>query len=625
MEVKSRMCALKHLIVTAAVSFLAVKVVAVPSPDEIWAEELDDSFGIDGCQSIMEAQDCGLVNGLLSVNGWLKDVAEVRRLYAPPYFCADLRWSFRFNGKHVATTSYRWRPEVLTREGALDGWRVCSRLYPVADERAIVLEIEAFNTNATAATLNIEHEMAGHPSYLAKWSFSSPQSDLPSWRDGVKAHESGERSTKIAYAESSFKAGPVVFADVPPGEGWSCRFALAIGACGRQNPDADVYCQDSRRVLPKLNDEADIMVRRILSDPIAVIRRSVAVWRGRVRALAAKTPRFETDDVGYRRIYMRSLLHFLLGEWNVDEFVVKPYYPTGGMFGSCMCCYLWNLGGPYRMWPLIAPEAIKEHLRVYMKLDISRCYAFNPCDGGPVGPYYPINQEKMIFLTHAYVMETGDVSFLLERVGGKTVIERMVDMALAHDDLSKPAVLADYGSCNDHLELRTGHLYDGEMPDLNLRRIVLLRLADALCQLVGHAPGVNLVARAEALKRLCRERQWDDRIGWFVGRCSDGKRTVRWTIQMFKALGWGDWVLDSDAQAVLMRHLMNPAEFLGEYGIHSLSKLDPAYDELDVDNGGPGACVSFAPAIAERLYADGYAAEAETILCRLKWLGSRLP
>ena len=33
-----------------------------------------------------------------------------------------------------------------------------------------------------------------------------------------------------------------------------------------------------------------------------------------------------------------------------------------------------------------------------------------------MGPYYPINQEKMIFLISALVMETGDVGFLHERV-----------------------------------------------------------------------------------------------------------------------------------------------------------------------------------------------------------------
>lgn len=583
--------------VAAAASVRAEDAVAA------FADELDRSFVLDGDRSILKAQDCGLVNGLLSVNGWIEDVAEVRRVHAPPYFCDDLSISFRFNGARVPATHYVWRPEVLLREGRLPGWKLASRLYPIAGERAFILEIAAENIGTVPATLKVEHALSGHPSYLNVWKFSSPQAGLPTWQKGVKTHESGARPSKIAYAASTFGAGPVVLADVPPGGRKSCHFAFAIGG----------------------GDETVTTVRRALADPVATIRASVDAWRARVRALAAKVPRLETDDDALMRLYSRSLLHFLLCEWNVPEFVVRPYYPTGGLFGSCLCSYLWNIGGPYRMWPLVAPEAIKDHLRVDMKLELTKCYAFNPCDGGPVGPYYPINQEKMIFLIHAYVMETGDVAFLKEVVDGKSVIARIVEMALTHDDLSRPAVLADYGAHNDHLELRRGYLYDGEMPDMNLRRIVLLHRADALCRLAGHDPQVDLLARADALKKLCRERLWDASAGWFSGRCSDGKRTTRWTIQMFKALGWGDWVLDKDAADALVRHLMDPREFLGDYGIHSLAKTDVAYDENDVDNGGPGACVSFAPAVVDRLYADGRVDEAETVLRRLAWLGECFP
>lgn len=596
------------------------------TPGETWAEELDRSFGIDGDRSIMKPRDCGLVNGHLSVNGWLEDVAEIRRLYAPPYFCDDLKLSFTFNGAKVAAKRHRWRPEVLVREGVADGWRISSRLYPIAGERALILEVEAKNEGAAARTMRIGHSMEGTPHYLAKWSFSSPHAHLPAWRGGVISHESGMNPAKVAYGASTWQFGAVTMKDVPPGESRKCHFALAIGPSGRIDPESTkAYWKEGQPAQRLLDDPVGDTVRRALAKPAATIAASIEAWRGRVRSLAGRVPRFETDDDGYRRLYTRSLLHFLLCEWNVDEFVVKPYYSTGGMFGCCMCSYLWNIGGPYRMWPLVAPEAIKEHLRVYMKLDLTRCYAFNPCDGGPVGPYYPINQEKMIFLIHAYVMETGDVAFLKESVDGRTVVQRVLDMALTHDDLTKDAVLADYGPRNDHLELRFGNLYNGEMPDMNLRRIVLLHLADSLCRLAGHDPKIDLVRRADALKRLCREKQWDAKRGWFVGKCSDGKPTCRWTIQMFKALGWGDWVMDGDAEAALVRHLMDPKEFLGAYGVHSLAKIDPAYDDWDVDNGGPGACVSFAPAVVDRLYADGRVKEAETILSRLKWLGDRLP
>ena len=292
-----------------------------------WADELDRSFEMPGEKSIMAAKDCGLVNGLLSVNGWIEDVAEVRRVHAPPYFCDDLFLRFRFNGKPVPATRHVWRPEVLTREGTLDGWRIVSRLYPLAGERTILMELSAENTGAAAATLKISHGMEGNPNYLETWRFSNPNTGLPARKDGVFTRESGKRPAKIAYAPSTFSGSPVTFENVPPGGRRECHFAFAIGG----------------------GDETVEAVRRALADPAARIRESVEAWRARVRALAAKVPRFETDDHALVRLYHRSLLHFLLCEWNVPEFMVRPYYPTGGMFGVCMCSYLWNIGGPYRM------------------------------------------------------------------------------------------------------------------------------------------------------------------------------------------------------------------------------------------------------------------------------------
>ena len=160
-----------------------------------------------------------------------------------------------------------------------------------------------------------------------------------------------------------------------------------------------------------------------------------------------------------------------------------------------------------------------------------------------------------------------------------------------------------------------------------MRRIVCFHLADELCRVAGYDPKVDLVARADALKKLVRKELWNSKAGWFdnIDTSKGGRRDRRWTMQMFKVLGWGDWAIDRDVETALVRHLMDENEFLGPFGIHSLSKKDIAYDENDVDNGGPGACISFAPAVVDRLYRSGRVKEAETIFKRLWWLGGALP
>jgi len=83
-------------------------------------------------------------------------------------------------------------------------------------------------------------------------------------------------------------------------------------------------------------------------------------------------------------------------------------------------------------------------------------------------------------------------------------------------------------------------------------------------------------------------------------------------------------VFDAECEQGLLGHL-NEAEFLSRHGLHSLSKRDPAYDHLDLDNGGSGICTSFPPQIIERLYQAGRPELAADVLQRLLWWGDSLP
>lgn len=83
-------------------------------------------------------------------------------------------------------------------------------------------------------------------------------------------------------------------------------------------------------------------------------------------------------------------------------------------------------------------------------------------------------------------------------------------------------------------------------------------------------------------------------------------------------------VLDEEEKQGLLSHL-NEEEFFSPYGLHSLSKKDPGYDQVDVDNGGGGICTSFPPLIAEFLYKGGNTEAADEIMKRLLWWGRRMP
>lgn len=574
---------------------------------------IDKLFAIKGADCIISPEDLGLVNTRMSMNGYFTDVAAIRGMYAPPMFSDDFRFYLRFNEKSMKAVDYKWSPVCLTRKGRAGNWSCVSNFYLVSGTRSAVMKLEVTNTSASDAALQLQCELIGGLGRPEHWGFGKPLHapfTTQSFDRGIFMLDS--ESDRIAFA-SSLKITP----KLPLCSG--VLDAASLSFKGKEKKTFYfAFAMDEKANASKL-------VKTAIADPEKMIRETKAWWNKRTEKLFSQMPVFASDNDAYTKVYNRSMLHLLLNEWDVPEFLHHPYYSTGSVNGGCVCCYLWNYGEPYRLWSMLNPQAAKEHLKTYLKLDLSSCFAFFPEDGSAYGPYYPINQEKTIFLTHAYVLQTGDKDFLFEELNGKPIIEHMIEQAVMHDDFSKDAVLVDYGDGNHHLELRRELRYDGIVPDLNLRRCVNYYLVDELCKIANVKTPVDFAARARALKKAIHDELFDAKEGWFYAIDMKGEKYFRYTMQMFKALGWGDMALTEESENALIKHLMDPAEFRGEYGIHSLGKQDPAYDERDIDNGGPGCCISFAPAIVDRLYKSGKSKEAETIFNSLLWLGSMLP
>lgn len=289
--------------------------------------------------------------------------------------------------------------------------------------------------------------------------------------------------------------------------------------------------------------------------------------------------------------------------------------------------------------PVYDPEVNRRQIRALLKNDLTKSYALNPVTAGPVGPWYQVNQEKITLMVYHHVLTTGDRDFLFEEVNGKTVIEHMRAQAYVCDDLSKEVELYDYGmgkleprrpgwagndyiwygEGNAHLELRRGITYHGIMPDLNARRYMNYMRVYELTMVAGQ-PDELLPKRAAALKEKLKAL-WNDDAKWY-DYIAGGKRDIRYTVQMFKFLN--SPVIDDYEREGLISHL-NEREFLSRFGLHSMSKLDIAYDQDDIDNGGGGICTHFTNQICAQLYETGHDALASDILRRILWWGTRLP
>jgi hypothetical protein len=567
--------------------------------------DLAKVFDLDGRYILQEEEHLGVANGRLTVGINYRDVAGVSGLWAPPFVSSNFMLDGRVDGRKVPTVTWTWRPFQVERGGLIDDVAVSTATTMIYHHRAMVVSFTFRNRGRVARP--VEFFVLGCLDSVRDWGFprpgSSSQTSVRVEGRGVVLRQ-GNLAIVVAMDaaewlwEVSGNLGHA-FASLPAGKARTVNVVITIGS----------------------GDEAKVTADKLLEDPADAVRVANAEYVRQVGEVFEKLPTLESDNARLVRWYNRSLVHFLMNRWDVPEFLLHPYYATGSVKGGCLGNYLWNFGETWEILPLFDALATKAHIRQFLKCDLLKHFLFYPITGEADGPWYMVNQEKIIGLIYYYVLLTGDTGFLAEFVDGKSVRDHVLLHAMYGDGLTQPPVLIDYGVSNSHLELRRGLPYNHIMPDLNGRRYANYLRAATLCDLSGH-PAPFLRERAELLKPLLKERLWDAQAQWFRFEDGQGKADLRYTVQMFKVLGTG--VLDPDCEQGILSHL-NDQEFLSAYGLHSLSKRDPAYDQLDIDNGGGGICTSFPPQIIERLYKAGQPKFAADILGRLLWWADTMP
>ncbi len=569
-----------------------------------------DRFALPGSDSIMSEAHLGIVQGKATVGIPFADAGAVDGLWAPPYVSSDFRISMRVANESVATREYVWWPFKVQRRGTVQGLGLNTVTVLAPGKRAGLLTVALENPADQARHVSLAFLLRGTLDRTETWEFGAPASRTPTVPavDGATLLlEQGDLAIALEGGpgpmrwDAAARSGTMDVSLGPKGRTAVC-LAWAIG--------------------PRAAATADC--RALAADAQAAVRQATEAHRRAVVDLFDRLPTLESSCEALVRFYDRSLVHLLLNRWDVPEFVLRPYYGTGSVRGGCVCSYLWNFGEVWEVLPLFDAAGAREQIRHYFKTDLTAHFAFNPVTGRAFGPWYPVNQEKIIGLVYYYVKVTGDTGFLGQVTAGKTTLEHVIANANHGDDPARPVALIDYGPSNSHLELRRGYPYNHVMPDLNGRRYQNFLWAAELAELAGKGDVARqLRQRAEGVKTALKKGLWNHQTRWFDFQDAQGRKDTRYTVQMFKL--FGSKVLDAEQEAGLLERLGSEREFLSEFGLHSLSKTDPAYDPADIDNGGPGACTCFPPQIAERLYKAGKPEAAENILKRVLWWGQRMP
>ncbi|MBN1909822.1 MAG: hypothetical protein JW818_08800 [Pirellulales bacterium] len=562
-------------------------------------------FGVPARRMILRPKHLFVSSGWMTVRPDVKEFG-FSSLFSPPLLAYPAQVGITLDGRPIEVADYTWYPsEVELRGKPTVGLDVAGRVVPLAGVPAVVCELNLTNRSARPVSSMIGLTAEGTVGISRHWPFSPPRAKS----ENTKRVETPGRlilRSKDGHAELALA--------ITGGQVKTTNGRLLVPVALNPGERKTYWVVAVLDASEKTSDA----LSKIIESPERFVADAQRNWQRRIERLAATAPVLETPSAALAAFYRRALLTFLTCRWDKDTLLFRPWYATSGIDGGAMCAYLWDLSYTSKMAILCDAPAVRRYLLAFAQADLTECNAINPLDGSPLGSMYSYNYYNLTRLAYDYVTLTGDLGILSEKIRGETFLDYLYRYTLRTEDLTRPPELIDYGTNRNLLELKRTDDYQHFTPSPNSERVLIYARLESLFNWSGRKTPHDLAERARLLRARLIDELWDARLGWFRCRNRQGQPRIAYSIQIFDLLRTG--VLSPEQKKAVLSHL-NEDEFLGPYGVHSLSKRDEGYDPGDADWGGPGAYAGDVPELIVDLIGAGFEQEGVDVLRRILWWG----
>jgi hypothetical protein len=560
------------------------------------------AYGKPSDQVIYRKEHLYVFNGTTSVGLDPKQFG-VHRLVAPPYIANPFSAEVQLFGQKVAVRDYQWYPSQARFAGEpINGIEPRLEVVPLKSDRGALVTLMLRNTTSAPLTVPVD------------WSLKGGAGRVPNWQWGVSRSPAGtariEDNALVVETQTARLVG-VVSGTTAKAEtnSFFAEMTVAPGKTGEHS--LILVFGDKKQATVAKTKAVAAAPDRLIAETQAYWTRLLAMADGRLPTLAGASPELQA-------FYRAGVISFLSTRYEVPEFVFNPYYAEGGIDGGAANSYLWGIYYAANVSLMLDPEALRKMITQFLKLDINRCYAFDPMKGKRQGPLYSYNYFSLAGSVYTYLALTGDFGLMKDEIDGKSGLARLYDACLGLENLSNPPTLLDYGGNHNLLELRKTENYTHVTPSPNGERILTYRLLTEIYQAMGRKTPHDLIRRGEELKKLFVQQLWNEEKQWLNTLDEKGNPRIAYSIQIFDVLRTG--MLSKPQEKGILSHL-NEKEFLSQWGVHSLATTDPGYDPGDVDWGGPGAYTGDPTELVVDLCQAGYAEQGMDVLKRILWWG----
>ncbi|TWU28441.1 hypothetical protein [Bythopirellula polymerisocia] len=594
---------------------------AIPSIDEMASEwlEVDELAHMPSLHNFHDMAACApdLIGVNYNPDGQLFDWPTGPRWFR--YLTLPLL-QLRVNGSECETTDCRWYPYQAVRRCSIDGLDFETTVRMEFEGSGLFYEILVTNSSDKERSVDLALEIPGVRLAETKDALVAYESNDPkletahAFGDSTPESEGTKTTLEMVHA---FADTPDKIRELPeaieaswnrvlkPDESTMLHLVMAHGQNNGEFPSQEVVKQASAWAadFEKSWQAVKSHWEERWNDVFAP---GNGHFSGNLPTLI--TTNDKLSDIYYRSILTLLVLHRTNMAMCDRVFVTSGERDKGVVF-------FWDTSMWSKVFALLEPKAMKEHVKIFLSCDPHKGPVYGMDDGHQWEGWYAANDSTIFTFVSEYLNTTGDVAFLDEKVGDKTVLEHLDSLATNWKKLQrdKSVMLADYGENRNLLECAPAYVH--RVPSFNAANVWMMRTTADFYEQRGNT------------KRAAELRNWADQFAQAV-------------LDLYKS-GDGVWyALHRNGDRVELRHCYDfvcigrfmpddltpqmkeemvefvERELVTDHWMRAMSPLDKAAAESDRPDHGPMGAYDAWPALtAETMCILGAWGPAFNFLC----------
>ena len=455
------------------------------------------------------------------------DITGIRSLNFPPFGCSDIITAGLFiNDVYFPATGtkikFTWVADKIEREAEYEGLRLHSITILPIGRMACVVRLNVMNISGAAKNLELKYGFTGSVTKAMK-SWNEP---LPPFETDHKIEIDGINNRLIYSAKKSeaFQVQGLSLNGKITRNGIQTNLSLSPG----ETKTVDYVTVIGDSLSSVLSD-----YRQIISNVSHEIQNCREEWNNEITAAFApgnsrfsgSMPSLETTDKEIAKLYYMGVLGVIYFRRD------NPYSVLGRTYDTLMPKYwqsvtfIWDYALSSLTHALLDPAVMVKYIEHWMSMDVHKHFGTEYLTGGPVGPWYSVNDFAITEISKNYLRWTGDFKWLDKVIqvnaGQKApVIDLLLKYASNWKNFKSPNGLADYGGINNLLECVSTYIH--EVASLNAANVFNLRTAAELCELTGKTDKINhyLNEAKELIPQI--NKLYVDGKGYWSTRFPDG-------------------------------------------------------------------------------------------------------